>query len=366
VDGLDRLGEWAAALLVATTAWLTGLTAEGGDPPMDVGSAAPIVLAWAQDAADSTIQPVEDGDVETLDEGAPPADPEALGQDAQGAVPLDPTGQEDIELLDQGVPPAGAAPLATGAEPVVLVAEPAPAAAPVSEAAPSVVAPATSAPTLPPGFGSGRVHVAAGRAGFPVGLESCHVGAVTGRAYVGIDCDGDDSFVGHAPSFDEFPFVVEAEFPFDNDAEVVPVASAEPDDSTTDIFVSSATGSDEFLVQDPRSPNVTADGEASVTLAQRVRNREPNVRVENQDQRQETERTRSSEKRGRSSVSSQRADDADGEARTESKKKQTAKQREKDGKEQAKSKGKDKNKDRDKKRNKDKKKSDKKRSGHKR
>ena len=53
------------------------------------------------------------------------------------------------------------------------------------------VAPATtSGPVLPEGFGTGDVHVATGTAGFPVGLEDCHVGAVTGRAYVGIDCGG--------------------------------------------------------------------------------------------------------------------------------------------------------------------------------
>ena len=62
----------------------------------------------------------------------------------------------------------------------------------------------------------GVATVATGSAGFPAGLEDCHVGAVTGRAYVGIDCgeDGGSSFVGHSPSFEEFPFVLDESFHF--------------------------------------------------------------------------------------------------------------------------------------------------------
>jgi hypothetical protein len=361
VDGWERLGEWAAALLVASTAWLTGLAADGASPSASSETTTPILLAWAQDATETTIQPVDEDDVETLDEGLPPTEQETLDQGAQGTVPLDPTGQEDIELLDQGAPPIAAAPVS--AEPVVVAAEPAPAPAPLTATVPVEAAAAPAGPTLPPGFGRGRVHVAAGRAGFPVGLETCHVGAVTGRAYVGINCgDHDDSFVGHAPSFDDFPFVVDAEFPFDDDSEVLPIVTTEPEETTTGIFVSSATGSDRFLVEDPSSPNVEADGAASVTLAQRTRDREPRVRVDTRNK--DSERTRTSDKRGRSSVSYQRADDSGGDVQTESKKKQTAKDRKQDGKEKAKGKGKDKGKDKEKKRDKGKKKSEKKRSGH--
>ena len=85
----------------------------------------------------------------------------------------------------------------------------------------TAVAPAaTTGPVVPEGFGTGNVHVSTGAAGFPVGLEDCHVGAVTGRAYVGIDCGegGGSSFVGHAPSFEEFPFVLDESFPFDRES----------------------------------------------------------------------------------------------------------------------------------------------------
>ena len=77
-------------------------------------------------------------------------------------------------------------------------------------------------PHLPDGFGEGQVLVSTGSGAFPPGLDECHVAAVTGRAYVGIDCDEEgSSFVGHAPSFDEFPFVTDEDFPFDNDDPIV-------------------------------------------------------------------------------------------------------------------------------------------------
>lgn len=377
MGGIERFADWVATLLVASTAWLTGLAVDGerssGSSPSST------MMAWSQDGTDTTIQPAEEEDIETLDAGTPPAAQETLDQGTppleqetldQGAVPLDPTGQEDIELLDQGSSPASVAPVS--AEPLAVAAEPVAgtAYAPVTAMLPVEAGAAQTGPVLPPGFGSGRVQVAAGPAGFPAGLESCHVGAVTGRAYVGIDCEEHGSIVGHAPLFDEFPFGVQGEFPFDDEPFSSPLVTVEPDDVTTDVFVSSAPGSDQLLVGDPTSPTVTADATASVTLAQRTRNREPRVRVETEAK--ETGSVRASDKRGRESVSNQREDDARDELRSESKE-----QAAKEGKQGGKQKGKDKNakkvndKERGKENDKQKKqgsgkKSDKKRSGQKR
>jgi hypothetical protein len=168
-------------------------------------------------------------------------------------------------------------------------------------------APAAASPALPPGFGTGRVHAVAGRGDTPVGLADCHVGAVTGRAYVGLDCGDDEgsSFVGHAPSFEAFPFVLEAEFPFEGDEafftnpsfpfgedEELAVAVSPDDSSDSDIFVSARGGNRERDDEASTAPVIETGGESTVSLAQRTRDREPRVRVENRSRRDEKENKR--------------------------------------------------------------------------
>ena len=352
MNGLDRIGEWAAALLVATSTWLAGLAVNDTSAMQPVITAAsnPISLSWAQDAADVPIQAVEDGDVETLDNGTPGADAETLDQAPQDTVEADPTGQEDVELLDQGAPPVAApASVETASvSPEPVSEEPAPA----NTTSTGNLTPTATGPTLPAGFGSGRVHVAAGRGGFPVGLENCHVGAVTGRAYVGVGCGEDDMYVGHAPSFDDFPFVVDAEFPFDTSSEAPALPSNAVTDAADTVLVSSNTGSSGFLDDDPAAPEVTTEGAASVSLAQRARDQAPRVRVE---KRNGSDRARSSTSRQKSDAKAQRSDNSDGDVASESNEKESAHGRNGHGN----------GKDNHKKRDKDKKKKGK-RSSHKR
>jgi hypothetical protein len=171
----------------------------------------PHVQRQVQSDDQSTMTQVGEGgqtDTETLDQGTPPAP--ATTQPANG----------DVETLDQGPPPAAAPVPAAAPTAVPSYTAPAPSAAAPATAPTSYAAPAASqpmGPAIPPGFGTGNVHVSAGRFGFPVGLESCHVGAVTGRAYVGLKCGDSADAVGIAPSFQDFPFVPQASFPFEGD-----------------------------------------------------------------------------------------------------------------------------------------------------
>ncbi len=215
----DRLNEWLTAAIVASLTWVSGVVSLGLPPEAPRANADPgsFMIGWAQEAEQPPIEQVGEGtgdDVETLDEGTLPvedaavADSETLDAGAPTAAQ-----DEDVELLDQG------APLATAGQPVETVYV-----APAAEPATTYVAPepapaVATGPVLPEGFGTGRVHAVAGHSETPIGLAECHVGAVTGRAYVGLDCGEDEgsSFVGHAPSFEEFPFVLEAEFPFEGD-----------------------------------------------------------------------------------------------------------------------------------------------------
>lgn len=353
MNGLDRFGEWAAALLVATSTWLAGLAVSdtGTTQPVVAPAAIPISLSWAQDATDVPIQATEADDVETLDNGTLAADAEALDQAPQDTVQTDPTGQEDVELLDQGAPPVAAP---ASVESIPAATEPVPVqTATTSTDSTGDLTTAASEPPLPPGFGSGRVHVAAGSSGFPVGLENCHVGAVTGRAYVGIGCGENDMFVGHAPTFDEFPFVVDAAFPFDTASETPVLPSNAATDASDTVLVSSNTGSRRFLDDAPAAPEVSTDGAASVTLAQRARDQAPRVRVERENG---SDRSRSSTSRKKSDAKAQRADDSGGGVESESRKKESAHGGNGHGD------GKDKHKKRDK----DKKKKKGKRSNHKR
>ena len=279
--------KWLVTTALVSVACATGLAASDVAAAITVSDPAASLpypastRAWAQDAAEPQVEQMgeDTSDVETLDEGAPVAsgtadDIETLDAGSPPAV------NGDIELLDESSPPTQVTTSDT--------------AAPMVDAAPTFAAPASSAQTgfiLPPGFGSGRVQVSTGAGGFPEGLEPCHVGAVTGRAYVGIDCGEGDSFVGHAPSFADFPFVVEADFPFGEanspfadvdfpfgdadfpfgDDNELAVASDVSDDDGNGVTVVSA--------QQTEPPVVTADGStAQQQLVARERN--PRVRLQ--------------------------------------------------------------------------------------
>ena len=167
------------------------------------------VTAQPVDFPAATGESEKQTDSETLDAGAPPP-----------ATSTTTSAAEDVETLDQGSPPvtsSGPPPAEVTSPPVGSVAGTY--VAPVSLAeAPSYAAPSvTTGPAIPPDFGTGHVHVGAGVSEFPVGLASCHVGTITGRAYVGVDCPNGDSVVGFAPSLNDFPFVLQADFPFEGD-----------------------------------------------------------------------------------------------------------------------------------------------------
>jgi len=283
----ERFGEWIATVAVASLAWASGLIAPGvpvGSPAavVDVspGNQLSSVMHWAQD--EQPIEQVGEGtDVETLDEATSPANVVDTTEDVepldQGSPPGD---QQDVELLDQGPMPAAAsespAPPTDSAVPVT------------SNVAPAV----SSAPMLPEGFGTGNVHVSTGSAGFPVGLENCHVGAVTGRAYVGVDCDGGDGsmFVGHAPSFEDFPFVLDENFPFDQESVLAGRRRSNSDDNVQTL-VSSARGA--MRDTNAAAPQIKTSGASSVEMQQRARHRKPRVETENGHSKRSKEKRRS-------------------------------------------------------------------------
>ena len=286
----ERFGDWIATLTVATFAWVSSaLAPELPDTsttltlPQSPTEHHQTVMSWAQQVDEPPIGQVgEDAadDVEPLDESGPPAedgaelteDIELLDQGEPAAVQ-----EDDIELLDQGSPPA---------------------AAPDSPATSTVtVAPTTTyvapEPTtshglvLPEGFGTGNVHVAAGMSGIPVGLENCHVGAVTGRAYVGIDCGEGSSFVGHAPTFENFPFVLDDNFPFDEDSVFSNSGGSDVDQDLADdveILVSAARGAP--LDDDATAPEIRTSGNSSVQFTQRARDRKGRVEAETRGPKQ--------------------------------------------------------------------------------
>jgi hypothetical protein len=290
----ETIADWLAAAAVASLTWASGLLAQDvppAPPPAPIAATAngqpALMLAWAQGDDQPQIEQVgEGGDEEPLDEGATPTPtPEAVASGDEETLDQGPVGStEDIELLDQG-PQAAAAPVTTEAP-----AASAPAPAPATETTTTVVAPpaavATAPPTgpvVPPGFGTGQVHVAAGSEAFPEGLANCHVGAVTGRAYVGIGCgETDDSFVGQASSFTDFPFVVEQPFPFNNDAEVMAQPTPTPSDSGNNVSVFAASAranGDATHEDDTSSPTVLMPGTDAVQLEQRAHDRQPRVRL---------------------------------------------------------------------------------------
>lgn len=170
-----------------------------------------------------------DADTETLDQGSPPA--------ASG---------DDVETLDQGAPPAGVpAPVTDGA--VLNAPAAAPAATDMSYSEPA-------GPRLPPGFGEGRVMVSNNPRGYPVGLEPCAVGAVSGRAYVGVKCgENSDPVVGHS-TYDNFPWVIDPGFPFEPGADVVTDPSFPFDENSPffESFQDRTTDSDVVVLVAPR------------------------------------------------------------------------------------------------------------------
>jgi len=236
VTGIGKSGKWQRAMIVATGVGTLGafLTAPLAEAAM-VAPVAQHAVFRLQDAASYPPSQVGEGDAdnETLDQGSPPA---AAG--------------DDVETLDQGSPPA-----VTSAAPVPVTDGTVLTAAPV--AAPATTDTAYSAPAgpqLPPGFGEGRVMVSNNPRGFPVGLEPCEVGVVSGRAYVGVHCgDSSTPVVGHS-TYQDFPWVIDPGFPFDPGADVVTDPSF-PFDEDSPFFESTldrTTDSDVVVMVAPR------------------------------------------------------------------------------------------------------------------
>lgn len=323
----EQLGDWIATLAVASFTWVSGVVATGvpAVSPAVVNASAPVenqlssIMRWAQQEEEPPIEQVGEDtseDIETLDEAAPPTDETDTADDIELLDQGPPVGaqDEDIELLDQGPPPA------TAAE------SPAPSTV-TTVLVPASVAPVTTpGPVLPEGFGTGNVHVATGSAGFPVGLEDCHVGAVTGRAYVGIDCGegGESSFVGHAPSFEEFPFVLDESFPFDQDSVFADRGTSQIEDEVQTL-ISRAHG--EPLDEDEAAPEIRTSGASSVAFEQRARDRKPRVEAENG----RAKRSKEARQGGDAAVTTSEAQD--GKDRTSAETKQKKKKRAK-GKDQ--------------------------------
>jgi hypothetical protein len=280
-----------------------------GDAPVEnqLSSA----MRWAQEEDEPPIEQVgedADQDVESLDEAAPTAvdvdtteDIELLDQDPPAAD------QQDVELLDQGLPAA------TVPEP----ATPSPGSTvPVTT---NVAPPASSAPILPEGFGTGNVHVATGSGGFPVGLEDCHVGAVTGRAFVGIDCgEGNgSSFVGHAASFEEFPFVVTENFPFDRESVFADRGVGQFED-TVETLVSAARGATRD--DNAAAPEIRTSGASSAEFEQPARERKPRVETDNGNSKRSQEKRRNGNGDVTASGSQDAADRTSAESKQQKKK----------------------------------------------
>jgi hypothetical protein len=236
------------------------------------------MIGWAQPADEPPIEQVGEDpgeDVETLDEATPPAEEVAPEEDIEtldeGSPPV--AGDEDVESLDQGSPPA------TTQAPVTESPPPSDVVVPVTTYVAPEPAPA-GGPVIPEGFGTGNVHVSAGNAAFPAGLAGCHVGAVTGRAYVGLDCEEGTSVVGHAPSFEEFPFVVDEGFPFNRESVFTDVSEDVIADDA-DVFISEARG--QSLDEDIEVPEIHTSGASSVEFTQETRNRSPRAEVNSRD-----------------------------------------------------------------------------------
>lgn len=244
MTSFGKPGKWQRAMMVATgigvlSAFLTAPLAEAGVLAPSVRHP---VLRLQEDAQAQPSQVGEGAaDTETLDQGPPPA-----------------TSGDDVETLDQGSPPTGAVPVPV-TDGTMLAA---PVAAPVAT---DTAYPEPAGPRLPPGFGEGRVMVSNNPRGFPVGLEPCAVGVVSGRAYVGVNC-GDHSgpVVGHS-TYDNFPWVIDPGFPFQPGADVVTDPSF-PFDENSPFFESTldrTTSSDVVVLVAPRGFPFNDDDNAS-------------------------------------------------------------------------------------------------------
>jgi hypothetical protein len=315
VSNWEQFTEMVAALAVASFAWIssvvgpagsTGLPAQASASTLDQNELGSI-MRWAQQEDEPPIEQVGEDtqDVETLDEAAPPAEEGDPAEDVELLDQGPPAGtQDDVELLDQG---PSTAPVAESTAPSTVTTEP----------VTTFVAPtATSGPFVPEGFGTGSVHVATGAAGFPVGLEDCHVGAVTGRAYVGIDCGdgGGSSFVGHAPSFEEFPFVLDESFPFDEES-VFANRDEGPIEDYVETLISAAWGRP--IDTDTSAPDIRTTGGSSVQFEQRARSRQPRVESENG----RAKRGKESRRGGAADDTSSESQDRDEQASAKSKQK---------------------------------------------
>jgi hypothetical protein len=148
-----------------------------------------------------------------------------------------------------------------------------------------------------------------------VGLEDCHVGAVTGRAYVGIDCGDGSSFVGHAPTFESFPFVLDDSFPFGEDSVLVNrgASLAEQElEQDVEIFVSASRGEP---ADDATAPVIRTSGNSSVQFAQRARDRKARAEAESGG----SKRNKDSNKGAQNEVRAAAADDRDDRTRAKEK-----------------------------------------------
>lgn len=244
MTGFGKPGKWQKAMLVATGVSVLG--ASLAVPLAEAATLAPIVqqaVFRLQDDAQAQPSQVGEGN----------ADTEALDQGSQPAA----TG-DDPEPLDQGSPPADAS-----AAPVPVTDGTVFTAAPVTT---DTAYTAPAGPHLPPGFGEGRVLVSNNSRGFPVGLEACEVGVVSGRAYVGVKCGEDGSqAVGHS-TYEDFPWVIDPGFPFAPGADVVTDPSFPFDDDSPffESFLDRTTDSDVVVLVAPRGFPFDDDDDADV------------------------------------------------------------------------------------------------------
>jgi hypothetical protein len=297
VSSWERFGDSIATLAVASFTWISGVVAPGvavGSPTamvdLPVENQLSSVMLWAQQEDGPTVEQVgeeTDGDIETLDDVPASVDEADATEDVELLDEAPSVNdQQDVEPLDQGSSPA-----TTSDSPAAATTSESPAAPTVSTApVTTYVAPAApSVPILPEGFGTGDVRVATGSAGFPVGLEDCHVGAVTGRAYVGVECgdSGGSSFIGHAPSFEEFPFVIDENFPFDRETVFAVLGHDLFGDNYLENLVTAA-GDNEA-----DAPEARVTGASSVEFERRSHGREPRVETENGRSKRAKEKHRS-------------------------------------------------------------------------
>jgi hypothetical protein len=122
---------------------------------------------------------------------------------------------------------------------------------------------------------------------------------------VGIDCgDGTgNSFVGHAPSFEDFPFVLDESFPFDQDSVFADRGTSQIAEEV-EILISAARGAP---VDDEVAPEIRTSGASSVEFEQRARDRKPRVEAENG----RTTRSKDARQRGNAALSASEAQDGD-------------------------------------------------------